>query len=85
MDRRSDLRVAGDLSTNQPVSNDNDGLWTAETSHDPFLPHMLIAEHTERISMGTGIAVAFARTPMNLAVIANDGSFHRQCCSIRRP
>ena len=25
----SHLRVAGDLSTNQPVSNDNDGLWTA--------------------------------------------------------
>jgi hypothetical protein len=25
----SQLRVAGDLSTNQPVSTDNDGLWTA--------------------------------------------------------
>jgi hypothetical protein len=25
----SDLRVAGDLTTNQPVSTDNDGLWTA--------------------------------------------------------
>jgi len=28
------------------------GAWTAETSHDPFLPHMLAAEHTERIELG---------------------------------
>ncbi len=49
-----------------------DGLWSAETSHDPFLPLALAAEHTERIALGTGIAVAFARNPMNLAVLAND-------------
>jgi probable F420-dependent oxidoreductase len=49
-----------------------DGLWTAEVAHDPFLPLALAAEHTERIQLGTGIAVAFARSPMNLAVLAND-------------
>jgi probable F420-dependent oxidoreductase len=49
-----------------------DGIWSAETSHDPFLPLVLAAEHTERIKLGTGIAVAFARNPMNLAVVAND-------------
>ncbi len=49
-----------------------DGLWTAETSHDPFLPHVLAAEHTERVELGTGIAVAFARNPMLLANIAYD-------------
>jgi probable F420-dependent oxidoreductase len=49
-----------------------DGIWSAETSHDPFLPLVLAAEHTERIEIGTGIAVAFARNPMNLAVMAND-------------
>ncbi len=49
-----------------------DGIWSAETMHDPFLPLMLAAEHTERIELGTGIAVAFARNPMNLAVVAND-------------
>ncbi len=49
-----------------------DGIWSAETNHDPFLPLMLAAEHTERIQLGTGIAVAFARNPMNLAVVAND-------------
>ncbi|HLI73087.1 MAG TPA: LLM class F420-dependent oxidoreductase [Acidimicrobiales bacterium] len=49
-----------------------DGLWCAETSHDPFLPLLLAAEHTERIQLGTGIAVAFARNPMSTAVLAND-------------
>lgn len=49
-----------------------DGLWTAEVAHDPFLPLALAAEHTERVKLGTGIAVAFARSPMNLAMLAND-------------
>jgi probable F420-dependent oxidoreductase len=49
-----------------------DGIWSAEVSHDPFLPLMLAAEHTQRIQVGTGIAVAFARNPMTLAVLAND-------------
>ncbi len=49
-----------------------DGLWCAEASHDPFLPLLLAAEHTERIQLGTGIAVAFARNPMTTAVVAND-------------
>jgi len=49
-----------------------DGLFTAETSHDPFLPLVLAAEHTERIELGTGIAVAFPRSPMHLANIGHD-------------
>jgi len=49
-----------------------DGLWCAETSHDPFLPLVLAAEHTEHIELGTGITVAFARNPMTMAVVAND-------------
>ena len=49
-----------------------DGAWVAETSHDPFLPIAVAAEHTERIELGTGIAVAFARNPMNLANLADD-------------
>jgi len=47
-------------------------LLTAETEHDAFLPIALAAEHTERIELATGIAVAFARTPMVLAYTAND-------------
>jgi probable F420-dependent oxidoreductase len=49
-----------------------DGLLTAETGHDAFLPIALAAEHTDRIELATGIAVAFARTPMVLAYTAND-------------
>ncbi len=48
------------------------GLWTAETSHDPFLPLVLAAEHTEAIELGTSIAVAFARNPMLLANLGYD-------------
>lgn len=49
-----------------------DGLWTAETSHDPFFPLLLAAQGTERAELGTGIAVAFARNPMILANIGYD-------------
>jgi probable F420-dependent oxidoreductase len=49
-----------------------DGVWTAETSHDPFLPIAVGAGATATLEFGTGIAVAFARNPMNLAVVAND-------------
>ncbi len=49
-----------------------DGLWTAEAAHDAFLPLMLAAEHTQRVVLGTSIAIAFARTPMTAAVVAND-------------
>ncbi len=49
-----------------------DGLWSPETGHDPFLPLVVAAEHTSTLELGTGIAVAFARNPMNLAMLAND-------------
>ena len=48
------------------------GAVTAETSHDPFFPLLLAAEHTKKIQLVTSIAVAFARTPMNLANIGHD-------------
>ncbi|MGI9604012.1 MAG: LLM class F420-dependent oxidoreductase [Acidimicrobiales bacterium] len=44
-----------------------DGLWTAETAHDPFLPLAVAAAATDRVELGTSIAVAFARNPMLLA------------------
>ncbi len=49
-----------------------DGAWSAETSHDPFLPLAIAAQATEHLELGTSIAVAFARNPMNLAMVAND-------------
>ncbi|MCZ7567597.1 MAG: TIGR03617 family F420-dependent LLM class oxidoreductase [Ardenticatenaceae bacterium] len=49
-----------------------DGLWTSETQHNAFLPLVLAAEHTGRIELGTAIAVAFARNPMDVAYTAWD-------------
>jgi probable F420-dependent oxidoreductase len=49
-----------------------DGLSTAETAHDSFLPLVLAAEHTERIQIGTSVAIAFPRSPMVTAMIAWD-------------
>jgi probable F420-dependent oxidoreductase len=49
-----------------------DGLWTAETRHEPFLPLALAAEHTRRVSLGTAIAVAFPRSPTVVAHTAWD-------------
>ena len=48
------------------------GAWTAETSHDPFLPLAVAADRTETIELGTSIAVAFARNPMLLANLGWD-------------
>ncbi len=47
-------------------------LWTSETKHNPFLPLALAAEHTERIRLGTAVAIAFPRSPMVTAQIAWD-------------
>ena len=49
-----------------------DALWTQETQHDPFLPCVLVAEHSETLRFGTAIAVSFARSPANLAYTAWD-------------
>lgn len=41
-----------------------DGFWAAETSHDPFPLLAIAATRTERVALGTSIALAFARNPM---------------------
>ena len=66
-----DLRGSG-AAARQQEEQGYDGLWTAETAHDPFFPLLLASQQTERVELGTGIAVAFARNPMNLAQIAWD-------------
>jgi probable F420-dependent oxidoreductase len=48
------------------------GLWSQETGNDGLLPLVLAAEHTEKISLGTAIAVACPRSPMTMAYIAWD-------------
>jgi len=49
-----------------------DALWTSETQHNPFLPCALIAEHSQKMHIGTAIAVSFARSPADLAYVSWD-------------
>jgi probable F420-dependent oxidoreductase len=49
-----------------------DGTFTFEGPHDPFLPLVAAAEHTERLDLATAIAIAFPRSPMQLAQTAHD-------------
>jgi probable F420-dependent oxidoreductase len=65
-----ELAGAGQAAKAQEAAG-YDGLWAAETSHDPFLSLTLAAEHTERVELGTAIVVAFGRNPMDLAITAN--------------
>lgn len=49
-----------------------DAVWFGETAHDPMTSIALAARATSRIQLGTGVAIALARSPMTLAVTAND-------------
>lgn len=49
-----------------------DGVWTTEVSRDPFLPLMTAAQQSDSLQIGTAVAVAFARSPITTAAVAND-------------
>ena len=49
-----------------------DGIVSMENQHDPFLPLAVAATATERVELLTGIAIAFARSPMSAANIGWD-------------
>src|SRR4029077_17565951 len=74
---RVDGRISCDLKTaaSQAQKAEDagyDAVWAAETGHDPFLPLVIAAEHTERLDLGTGIAVAFGRNPLTVANVGWD-------------
>lgn len=50
-----------------------DAILSSETAgHDPFFPLLLAAEHTTRVSLETGVAIAFPRVPLVVAQMAWD-------------
>jgi len=49
-----------------------DGAVSVDTSHDPFLPLALAAEHSTRADLLTSVAIALARSPMTTAQTAYD-------------
>jgi probable F420-dependent oxidoreductase len=78
-----DANLAGSLGTipDKAAALEADGyegLWVGETSHDPFLQLLQAAQATERVTLGTSIAIAFGRTPLTLAHVAFDLSYHSQ-------
>ena len=77
------MKVDGSLTDNlseianrarQVESAGYDGAYTFEGPHDPFLPVLLAAEHTDRLELSTAIAVAFARNPMTTATKKSAGA-----------
>jgi probable F420-dependent oxidoreductase len=58
--------------TRRAEANGYDGVWLSEVKHDPFLGLALAATVSERVDLGSSIAVAFSRNPMSTAVLAND-------------
>jgi probable F420-dependent oxidoreductase len=79
--RDIDLRDAGDFAK-QLEDVGFDAVWTFEARQDPFLPLIACANATERLEIGTNIAVALARSPFVTAQVAWDlqqasrGRFH---------
>src|ERR1700740_1024108 len=49
-----------------------DGVVAMENKHDPFLALAVAGTQTERIELHTGVAIAFARTPMAVANVGWD-------------
>ncbi|HMC04490.1 MAG TPA: LLM class flavin-dependent oxidoreductase, partial [Actinomycetota bacterium] len=49
-----------------------DSVWTTETTANPFIQAALVAQATSRVRIGTGIALAFPRSPGITAMTAVD-------------
>ena len=65
------LRSAGDTAR-AAESLGFTGLWSSETKHDAFLPLAIAADATQRIELGTSVAIALSRSPMGVAQCAWD-------------
>jgi probable F420-dependent oxidoreductase len=53
-------------------AQDYDGIISMENQHEPFLALAVAGAATERIELHTGVAIAFARTPMAVAEVGWD-------------
>jgi probable F420-dependent oxidoreductase len=71
MDPRLDLRDAV-AHARRVEALGYDGLHVAETVHDSLAVALLVAEHTERITVRTSVSLAFTRSPTLAAYAAWD-------------
>jgi probable F420-dependent oxidoreductase len=68
---QDDLRLTA-ASAKASEAAGYDGVMTMENKHDPFLAHAIAAVNTDRIELGTSVAIAFPRSPMVVANAAWD-------------
>jgi probable F420-dependent oxidoreductase len=68
---QEDLRRAGPTARALEAAG-FDGLVCTENKHDPFMPLAVAGVATQRLELHTGITIAFARSPMVLAVMGWD-------------
>jgi probable F420-dependent oxidoreductase len=73
----NDLRTAGEAAAAAERAG-YDGIWISETNHDPFFPLLMAVGRTDRLQLGTGVAIAFARSPMTTANAAWDLNAYSQ-------
>jgi probable F420-dependent oxidoreductase len=64
------MEAANAAGTAEPLGYD--GFWVPDTQADTFISCSLAAQRTQRLHVGTGIAVAFGRNPLTVAMQAND-------------
>jgi probable F420-dependent oxidoreductase len=67
----NDLGAAGEVARKMEALG-YDGLITPEIKNDPFLPLAAAAITTERVTLGTSVAIAFPRSPMITALMSWD-------------
>ena len=68
---QEDLRQVG-AAARTIEAEGYDGVVAMENKHDPFLALAVAGAQTERIELHTGVAIAFARTPMAVANVGWD-------------
>jgi probable F420-dependent oxidoreductase len=66
-----DLRRVG-AAAREAETQGYDGIVSMENQHDPFLALAVAGVATERVELHTGVAIAFARTPMAVAEVGWD-------------
>jgi len=68
---QDDLRRVG--ATARAIEAEGyDGVVAMENKHDPFLALAVAGAATHRVELHTGVAIAFARTPMAVAQVGWD-------------
>ncbi|HWU33573.1 MAG TPA: LLM class flavin-dependent oxidoreductase, partial [Marmoricola sp.] len=66
-----DPALAADVARRTEADNAG-GLFVPEGNHDPFITLALAASSTDSLPLGTAVALAFARSPMQMAYSAYD-------------